>query len=319
MNKALTLTTALLLASCASAGPAPRAPIADDYRPTTRAAQLEEVRDAVTRYRDFDVAKKEGWQPFGSDEPLMGTHYHSETAPDYVHGDAIDFSRPNNLMYTQIDGEMVLTGVAFVVRLGEGEPLPEGFAGNADRWHVHDFVTAIEAATEERPILRWIANRWLDANYRDRGDDRGRLAMVHAWVTLDNPDGVFADYNRTLPYLKLGLPATYWEGAHEHAARGLNLATENGCEALDGTLWIADADNRQKQAIEQACQTGAREVRAAFGGGKEMVNRAGMQAWMRYDRVWNETLTPTQRRRIAAMSEHGDDGHDDHNHDHNGH
>ena len=302
----------LLLAGCATTAPAPRMPLVDDYRPTTQAAQIEEVRQAVARYRDFSVAEREGWKAFGDDEPLMGKHYYNESAPDYVHGDALDFSRPNNLMYTEIDGEMVLTGVAFVVRLGDDEPLPEGFAGRDDRWHVHDLIAAIEAATEERPIVRWIANRWLDANYRNRGDDRGRLAMVHAWVTLDNPDGIFADYKRTLPYPKLSLPASYWQGAHVHAARGLNLATEGGCKALGGTLWVADADDRQKQTIAQACETGAREVRGALGSGKQAVNQAGMQAWMRYDRAWNETLTPTQQKRIAAMSEHGSDGHGDH-------
>ncbi|MGB3166321.1 MAG: hypothetical protein WBA68_06030 [Alteraurantiacibacter sp.] len=297
--------------------PAPRAPIVDNYHPTSQSAQVAEVREAVQRYRDFRVAEREGWRPFGDDEPLMGKHYYNEAAPDYVHGDPIDFSRPNNLMYTEIGGEMVLTGVAFVVRLGDGEPVPEGFAGQADRWHVHNFVRTIEAATEERPVIRWIANRWLDANYRNRGDTRGRLAMTHAWVTLDNPDGLFSGYNRTLPYLKLGLPKSYWQGASVEAARGLNLATVGGCEALNGTLWIADADGDQKRRIDEACEAGAANVRGALGQGKAAVNRAGMRAWMDYDRTWQETLAPVQRARIAEMSEHGSDGHGEHD-DHGG-
>ena len=316
--------TVLALAGCAGTPPPPRALIVDDYRPTTQAAQIEEVRAAIDRYRDFAVAEQEGWKAFGGDEPLMGKHFYSETMPDYVHGDPLDFSRPNNLMYTEIDGEMVLTGVAFVVRLGDGEPVPEGFAGSGDRWHVHDFIRAIEAATEERPVLRWLANRWIDERYRNRGDTRGRLAMVHAWVTLDNPDGIFADYNRTLPYMKLGLPDGYWSGAGTDAARGLNLATAGGCEAQDGTLWIADASGRQKRAIREACEASAAMVRASLGQGKAAVNRAGEMAWASYDRVWNEVLTQTQRARIAAMSEHGAGGHDGHDGheehgDHEGH
>lgn len=278
-KKALMTVSAMILAGCATA-PAPRAPIVDNYRPTSQSAQIAETHDAVQRYRDFRIAEREGWQVFGDDEPLMGRHYYNEDAPDYVHGDPIDFSRFNNLMYTEIDGEMVLTGVAFVVRLGDGEPVPEGFAGSADKWHVHDFVRAIEAATEERPLIRLIANRWLDANYRNRGDNRGRLAMVHAWVTLDNPDGVFADYNRTLLYLKLGLPEGYWQGASMHAARGLNLATEGGCDAQGGTLWIADVSDDQERRIRDAWERSAQLVRAALAGGKPAVNRAGMQAWM---------------------------------------
>ena len=134
--------------------------------------------------------------------------------------------------------------------------------------------------------------------------------MVHVWVAMLNPDGVFADFNRTVPYAKLGLPDSYWQGASEQAARGLNLATEGGCEAADGTLWIATANNQQKRAIEDACEGSAAEVRAALrDGGKARVNRAGEAAWMRFDAAWNRVLTPAQKARVAAMSEHGSDGH----------
>lgn len=300
-----------LLAGCVASAPppAPRAPLAFPGQPVTLEAQLAAVRAAVEKYRDFAVAEREGWKPFGGDEPLMGYHY-SGPAPDYVSGDQLDFSQPNNLMYTDIDGRKVLTGVAFVVRIGDGEPVPEGFAGDSDRWHVHDFVRAIEAATEERPVLGWIANWWLDRNYRSKGDNRGRLAMVHVWVALPNPNGVFADFNRTVPYLKLGLPESYWDGASVEAARGLNLATEGGCDAIDGTLWIATASDKQKRAIKEACQSAAGEVRAALrGADKAGVNMAGEAAWARFDAAWDAVLTPAQKARVAAMSEHGSDGH----------
>lgn len=281
-------------------------------QPDTLEAQLATVRASVQRYRDFAVAEREGWKPFGGDEPLMGYHY-SGPAPDYVSGDPLDFSRPNNLMYTDIDGKKVLTGVAFVVRIGEGEPVPEGFAGDSDRWHVHDFVRAIEAATEERPVLGWMADWWLDRNYRSKGDNRGRLAMVHVWVAMPNPDGVFADFNRTVPYAKLDLPDAYWAGASESAARGLNLATEGGCDAVDGTLWIATASHDQKRAIKEVCERAATDVRAALrAGGKVDINRSGEAAWARFDATWNSVLTPVQKARIAAMSEHGSDGHGEH-------
>lgn len=312
----LACLTALAVAACAGGQVIqPRAPIFDDYRPTTQAAQLDELRNAIEKYRDFSVAEREGWKAFGDDEPLMGRHYYSEDAPDYISGDALDFSRPNNLMYTDIDGRQVLTGVAFVVRLAEGEPVPEGFAGHMDRWHVHNFVAAIEAATEERPFLGWLAKWWLDRNYRNKGDDRGRLAMVHAWVTMDNPDGIFADYNRTIPYKKLGLPEAYWQGASEEAARGLNLATEGGCDAINGTLWIATVDKQQERAINKACGEAADLVRAAISREeKTRINKTGERAWADFDAVWQRVLTPAQKARVAAMSEHGSDGHGDDHH-----
>lgn len=300
-----------LLAGCAAAGPPPppRGPLAFADQPRTLDAQLAAVRAAVAKYRDFSVAEAEGWRPFGGDEPLMGIHY-AGPAPDYVHGDQLDFSQPNNLMYTDIDGQKVLTGVAFVVRIGDDEPVPEGFAGSADRWHVHDFVRAIEAATEERPLLGWAANWWLDQNYRNKGDNRGRLAMAHVWVAIPNPDGIFADANRTLAYRKLDLPESYWRGASEEAARGLYLATPGGCEAVDGTLWIATVKAEQERAIKAACQKAAGVVRAGLAaGGKERVNRAGERAWAQFDAAWERILTPAQKARVAAMSEHGSDGH----------
>lgn len=248
---------------------------------------------------------------FGGEEPLMGGHYYPPDGPDYVHGDELDFSRPNNLIYATIDGEKVLTGVAFVVRIGEGEPVPEGFAGDADRWHVHDFVAALEAALEERPILRWFANWWLDANYRDKGDNRGRLAMVHVWVAEPNPDGVFADHHRLLPYIELSLPRAFAEGASVDAARGLHLATDRGCdETIDGRLWIADATRRQARTLHAACETARAEVESALPShDAHRINRIAERAWRELDRTFNATLSAEQRQRIAAMTEHGNHAH----------
>ena len=314
MRFAPLLAATALLSACAAGGPppAPRGPLAVGPQPTTLDGQLAAVRQAVAKYGSFAVAEREGWTAFGGDEALMGIHYHNDAAPDYVSGDPLDFSRPNNLMYTDIDGQKVLTGVAYVMRIGEGERPPEGFAGSSDRWHVHDFVGAIEAATEERPVLGWIANWWLDQNYRNRGDNRGRLAMAHVWVAMPNPDGVFADFNRTVPYKKLGLPDSYWRGASVAAARGLNLGTNNGCSYLDGTLWIATARTEQERDIKAACERSGEAVRRAVAaGGKERVNRAGERAWADFDAVWQRVLTPAQKARVAAMSEHGSDGHAD--------
>jgi hypothetical protein len=203
---------------------------------------------------------------------------------------------------------MVLTGVAYVVRLAPGEPLPEGFAGASDRWHVHDAEAAIEAATEERPILRWLARGWLDRHWRAEGDGRTRLAMVHVWTGVENPDGVFADHNRRLPFLKLGLPVEWAEGVSLGAARGVNLATRDGCEdALGGRLWVAGTGWRDRRRLMAACEHEAAGVRAALDGGrKALIERAGV-AWSEIERLLDETLTPEEKRRIDAMVEHGHD------------
>jgi hypothetical protein len=294
----------MAMASCAASPPAP--PPIDSYTPATVSEQLAEVGNAIRKYDDIAVAKREGWKPFGGDEPLMGQHWYDPNGPDYVHGDAIDFTRPSNLMYTRIGDRQVLTGVAFVVRIGPGEPLPAGFAGDDDLWHVHDVEAAVGAATEDRPVLGWIANWWLDANYRSKGDDRARLAMVHAWVTLPNPDGVFAHYNRLVPYLQAGVPPSFADGGSEAAARGLALVPENGCEnAVGGRLWIANATREQKRRLMITCESAASSLRSALPSDKDQVNAAAERAWTQFQQVYVAELTDDQKRRIAALTEHG--------------
>lgn len=321
MSLRLTACLALCAAAPATAqhahhdhAPAPKAAAAPAV-PVAARTQLDQLRRAVARYADIDVARREGWKRFGGDEPLMGEHWTPPDGRDYQGADVqLDFTRPNNLMYTRIDGKPVLTGVAYVVRLREGEALPQGFAGDADRWHVHDALHAIQAMTEERPLLRWLANSWIHSQYLAKGDDRGRLAMVHAWVTLPNPDGVFADHNRLLAYRKLGLPDAHADGASLDAARGLSLAAEHGCrDAVDAKLWIADAPRAAGRRIRAACNAQAATVARAVAEHRAhppMVNAAAEAAWRAFDAVWARELTGAQRARVAALTEHGaHDGH----------
>ncbi|MEO1105203.1 MAG: hypothetical protein AAFW98_15975 [Pseudomonadota bacterium] len=305
-----------------------------DLSPRT-IAQIERVRRGIARYRDIDVARREGWKAFGADEPLMGQHWSppEEFGLDYQSSSPdLDFAQPNNLMYTEIDGEMVLTGAAFVVRLGPGEQLPEGFAGDADRWHVHDFEKAILAATEKRPILRWLAKGWLKDNWlADGPEGRARAAMVHVWATLPNPDGAFADHNRVIPLLKHGMDPGHAHHLSLDAARGLDLAAKDGCDnAYGGRLWIADASRRTRNRIMDSCKREAKQLAAALEGHRDHPAHLfgdAERAYRNVQTVFENELTPEQRARIAAMSEHGHSGdggehggHSEHGgHAHSGH
>lgn len=283
--------------------------------PKATTDQIHVTAAAAARYRDFRVAEREGWKKFGGDEPLMGEHWYHPNGPDYQGSDAqLDFSRPSNLMYTTINGRRVLTGVTFNVRLLDGEALPEGFAGTADRWHAHDMLRAIEAALSDRPILRWFANEWLKANYFDKGDQRGRVAMLHVWVGVPNPDGVFADHNRTLPYLKMGLPAS--DAGSMDTAHGIDMATPNGCrELIDGRAWIANLSSRTTRSLHAICRREAAAIRADLASRPEQLNELAADAYKRFSRAWDANLTPAQRERVDAMTEHGNshlDRHADH-------
>lgn len=184
--------------------------------------------------------------------------------------------------------------------------MPEGFAGAADTWHVHDFRDGVVAALRDRPVLRWLARGWLDDRLAERGG-RPRLAMVHVWVTLPNPDGPFAHHNRTLPYLKLGLPVAWSDGASLAAAKGLHLATENGCgDTMDGAFWLANVGGGVQRELRAACAAAAAHVRQGLATrDPAQVNRMAEHGWAMFDAAWQRLLTPDQKARIAAITEHG--------------
>lgn len=272
-------------------------------------AQLALVARAVERYRDVRAAERDGWAPSaigGEDSPLMGEHW-SRTDAKELRADApFDPAAFNTLQYAWVNGRRELVGVSYVIRIAPGEPLPSGFAGDADHWHVHDVEKAFAAMTEERPVLRALGNWWLDANYRDKGDTRSRLAMVHAWVPVRSPDGPFAMDNVALPYLRMGLPVTWATAGDGDAANGINLATSTGCKiALDARLWIANATQRQRRAVHEACKAQAESVKAGIGtGDAAKANAVARKAWRSLETTFAATLDARQMQRIAAITEH---------------
>lgn len=280
-----------------------------DTTPKAR-AQLRELAREIERYRDVDAARRDGWRPSPvgkEDTPLMGEHWSREGQPELMPGQPLDFARPTNLQYARVGGRYELVGVSFVVRLAAGDPLPDGFDGNADHWHVHDAQKAFDAMTEERPILRRLGVWWIDANYRSKGDRRHRLAMVHAWVTLPSPDGLFAMHNVAIPYLRAGLPAAWAVAGDEDAAQGVNLAIATGCRAaLDARLWIAHATSTQSRTLHASCEHAASRVRKAIAQRRDAahVNAAARSAWLGLETRTRELLDAHQLRRIAALTEH---------------
>lgn len=285
--------------------PAPAASAARP-QPATLEAQLAALRTGIARYADFEAARREGWKIFGGDGPLVGEHYYlpvQRGGVDYHAGQPLDFARPSSLMYTDIGGKRVLTGVTFNVRLADGEPVPEGFAGNGDVWHVHDFRIFFATALRDRPLARRLVERTMAS----RWGGRDRLAMIHVWAgAVPNPDGVFAHYNRLVPYRKLGLADSMAGGASLEAARGLNLATAGGCAVqIDGAARMAGAAAEAKARLHQACGSAAAHVREGLASReKARVNAMAEHGWAMFDSAWNRELSPEQKARIAAITEH---------------
>ncbi|MEM1382379.1 MAG: hypothetical protein AAGG06_01920 [Pseudomonadota bacterium] len=269
---------------------------------SSQARQIAEIHAAVAKYRDFAAAKAEGWRLFGGAVPLMGEHWSLRGSQPPVTGEAIDFSRPHNLMYREIGGDKVLVGVAYLVRIAELDPLPEGFAGPEDRWHVHNLDVILAALREVRPLAAWlgggVVDRWIAP------DGRRRLAMVHVWLDGRNPDGDFADRDRSLPYLRLGMPMGAWDGHEIETAYGLSLASAEGCdETLRGKLWLAAPSRSTRRAAFAACERAAEDVRTALAGPHEAMPGSVAQVWRRLRAEMDLLFTKREKDRMASLVE----------------
>ncbi|MEM9426376.1 MAG: hypothetical protein AAGA06_06710 [Pseudomonadota bacterium] len=264
--------------------------------------ELRAAHAAAVKYQNIRVAKRAGWRPFGGEAPLMGRHYSHPEGPDYVSGDRIDFARPSNLVYATIGGKTALVALAYVVRIAPGEPMPAGFSGGRDIWHVHDGERFLGAVRETRPLIGGLAGRWFNRNMVEE-DGKTQLAMVHLWL-IPNPKGRFASHNPRLAYLDLGLPP---ERANDmNIARGLALTRRTGCdEALGAELWLSGAPRRVVRGIKADCRNAADQVRAARSNGLLAFEAEAARQYRRVEDIVQISLTPAQQRRMTAFVEDG--------------
>jgi hypothetical protein len=264
---------------------------------TAASSELEAVRVALARYEDHEAAVADGYRRFGRDRgpgnALMGEHW-------FLPGgsrDSVDLERPSTLIYAPIDGEMRLVGVAWSVFRRPGDPLPEGFTGDADHWHVHHVDRIAAAATIGRPLLARIVERRRERGKLGGGDGRTELTMLHAWTGLENPAGPFANDNAALPYARLGLPVEWADPDEPAAARGVGLLLPGFCDrgtSADASAACGEAADRVRAALTDA-ERGAIDP--------EAFNAVAADAWRDYRATMLASLTPEQRERMAAMRE----------------
>lgn len=267
--------------------------------PSEAEVQLATLRAAVARYGDRSAAERDGFRRFerGGGDPLMGQHWFRKDRVD----EPFDPARPSTLIYAELGGEHRLVGVAYTVYQRPGEPVPEGFAGDADRWHVHDVADLGRILLADRPVVRWLFERRVARGRIGAGDGRTALAMVHVWL-IDNPDGPFANRNPALPYLRFGLPAEWADG--EPAARGVALLRPGACAAhVDRIEQLARLERRQVKSLGRACDQAAAAVVEARVSGLPgpALNAVAADAWLGYARALEDALSPEQSRRLAAV------------------
>ena len=169
-------------------------------------AFVARARAATERFKDQNVAAADGYRRLGPDFPAMGEHWANGEL--VVRGE-FDAARPGLLTYARINGVPTLTGVVYALPLSDSET-PPPFPFDRSLWHDH--IGTIE---DESMLL---------AHDAPHGPTGGlRLAVLHAWIWMDNPDGTFVTDNWALPYARLGVRApTHSTGG---AARALALVS----------------------------------------------------------------------------------------------
>ena len=200
----MTLAALLLVVSVASA--AAQSP---DF--------VAQARAGTARYRDVEVAQAVGYRPVGPDFPGMGRHW---VHPALILRDTLDPATPPVLEYAEIAGRLTLVGVAYAKLVRSGTP-PADLPVPPAAWHFH------QGTVEEESFLRSHAGGGA-VHVAAGAESEPRIAVLHAWIWLENPDGLLATDNWALPYARLGYAMPPGGGASHEAARAVALAAGDG-------------------------------------------------------------------------------------------
>jgi hypothetical protein len=154
------------------------------------AAFMDRVRESTARYRDQQEALKDGYRKIGPDFPSMGEHWLNRAI---VMRGEVDPLKPPILEYIKVDGQPVLAGVAYA-QLAYAEAPSSPIPAPSSAWHYH-----AGSVDEESFIASHAAH---GAGQSSAGP---RIAVLHAWLWVNNPAGLFATDNWALPWVRLGI------------------------------------------------------------------------------------------------------------------
>jgi hypothetical protein len=235
-----------LLGSGPGATLSAQAPSEADTTSPTLIRQLTEVRQATEQFRDPRAAQRAGYRRSRlPPHPLLGERWFLRLRPRQQA--RLDLRCPSALYYALVNGERALAGVEYEVLLRSTDSVPEGFMGDSDRWRVEERFGP-RRGLPLNPAMR-------DALAQERrgrsswGNAYGQVARLRAWLWLPNPDGIFAEQHRALPYLRAGLPASYVDRGDWDAAQGTALLQEGACKNEAGAFrtLVPDATRVQLQ------------------------------------------------------------------------
>ena len=230
-------------------------------------ALISLARTASSRFRDRNAAIAAGYRLVGTDFPSMGEHWIS---PRLVIEGQFDVARPAILTYVTTGGNTLLTGVVYAVPLAEGENPPSVFGPDA-MWHEHNGTVDEESM---HPIHDGAASH----------DSGTRLAILHAWVGVPNPAGLFAAENWALPFVRLGLPVP--ESFPTGASRALSLLAGGTRYYLDLTRDYVGNASAIAAALADCASAAAMIVSHARAESRPLSG----DELRRLDEAWTEAL-----------------------------
>lgn len=122
--------------------------------------QINRLKKKTNKFNNIQVALSQGWDTQVTDHmPGMGVHYLNLDLAD----DKFEMELPEALLYISTDSGMQFVGVEYLIfGLSPDGPAPEGFIGDNDVW------------VYNTDVLAW---------------------TLHAWVALENSNGIFAPTN----------------------------------------------------------------------------------------------------------------------------
>jgi hypothetical protein len=210
----------------------------------SEATYLANARHVAIRYASLDTAIAAGYRRIGGDVPSLGEHW---VNPGMVMLGRVDPETPSVLIYVRTPAGPRMAGVAWTTVLRPGEPYPDSPVGRA-AWHEHNGTVAEETL----PMHHHGAMA---------SNDPTRIAILHAWVGIENPAGVWVADNWALPYIRAGLRpenvtpvmgralSLAAPGATSYYVRVVEKAVGDDAQALDRTRAQIDSAAREIIAV----------------------------------------------------------------------
>lgn len=258
------------------------AALAGQGGPSTEVRFAREARLGTAKYSDARVARAEGFKRVGVEFPFMGEHWVNLAR---VMENRFDPARPSVLIYVRAGGEPRLAGVGYTAMLASPEDRPPVSAAPASMWHEHNG----SVAEESLPIHGELGGH--------HAADLPRLAILHAWVWIQNPGGMFVTDNIELPHRRLGVSRRFRSRDAVHAA-SLALDSDQYYELMvRSSLKTSDSESARLAHVVGRYRARA----AALIGGSAPVDEDALAAL--WDGMWSEldAALPARHRDLRVL------------------